>query len=73
MILVIRTHIRTLVSIIVAIIVAIIDPTDTTLVRNRLGLSLDMIKALLVILLAVVLTVGYQVLRLWARRADSGD
>jgi ABC-type enterochelin transport system permease subunit len=69
MILVMRTHIRTLAS----IIVAIIDPTDTTLVRNRVGLSLDMIKALLVILLAVVLTVGYQVLRLWARRADGGD
>ena len=35
--------------------------------------SLDMVKAVFVALMAVVLTVGYQVFRLWARRADGGD
>ena len=69
------TLLRALVSILrtlVSLIVEILWP-DTTLVRNRYALSLELVKALFITLLAVVLTVGYQVLRLWARRAEDGD
>jgi hypothetical protein len=74
MIPVIRTliAIRTLIRTFVDIIVEIYRP-DTTLARNRFEVSLDMVKALFITLLAVVLTVGYQVVRLWARRAEGGD
>jgi hypothetical protein len=46
---------------------------DGTTARLRFRASLETILAFLIALLAVALTVGYQVFRRWARRTEGGD
>lgn len=46
---------------------------DGNLVRLRLRTTLDMVITLVVTLLAVVLTVGYQVIGRWSRRQARDD
>lgn len=46
---------------------------DATLTRMRFRTTLDMLVTLVVAVLAVVLTIGYQVVGRWARRADRLD
>ncbi len=46
---------------------------DGTLVRMRFRTSLDMLVTLAVTILALALTVGYQVFGRWARRSGRSD
>lgn len=46
---------------------------SATLMRMRVRTTLDMLTTMVVTLLAVVLTVGYQVFGRWARRQARDD
>ena len=46
---------------------------DGTLARMRLRATLDMLTTLVVTVLAVALTIGYQVFGRWARRKTRAD
>ena len=46
---------------------------DGTMARMRFRATLDMVLTLGITLLAVALTVGYQVFGRWARRGQGGD
>jgi hypothetical protein len=46
---------------------------DGTIVRMRVRTTVDMVLTLAITVLAVGLTVGYQVVGRWVRRSDSSD